>query len=908
MFVHNVLIKYKNEWITRDDIGYGELDSDNYKSLHAYEDKDIEPMLAPYNVDYVLSSSKFDGGMSRIYMYTSGPSSEGNIHLYGLPSDASGSITLDLHGLPKYDWYQKAVMGKLPKTIWNPQTLVKGKKQMMVALIGSYHYDNGEYVAYPGTNEPSYAGNHFVLDIPDVLAISSAKSSNVKDGEFFSIPVEILSDRDVVVYMIEKASSTFPDDWEEVVRGALDEKEKAKVDGRWEIGFNGEWSDLYSDGKTLYRIKLVSVNDENKTTVHYNDLAAITKMIHLEAEAKNSGTVRWVAGSRGFDKSNIDIEAGTNLVLTAYAPSGKKFSHWSNEKGEVVSNSVVLKGRTDYFEDKGKLTANFIDKDASNSTLDVYVKSFKRDLVTTEYTKSTSPMTMNYHQGEDQITLHIDASSKNTYTQRVYYQVQIDGGDWDDERTTSMALSSTNDYADSHDMDIVKQVLSAAEGANVKVRFVLRDNTSKEVIYSNEISFDVMHKVTINCVGLSTTDRCRDLKAWYTENGRYVDDENIVEDVSVLERWYPHGATVTAAATPNSVAVLNRWEVCSDGSRICNGRDGVFTVVTKDSTVEAVVSQELIYNVYFDNRKLTTIVYPLNGLDAGAALQLNAVGEQPLESFSIEKATAFDNDKNPIAYEAVEDEIFFLEPGSYRLTINLGFQNDDDKKVAAYCNDYIGCQYTDNAIFNTNKGNMEDDSKTRMNRDYNHVYKGGETIAYYYNFNVEGVKITFYDGKTSVGTRYVPKNGKLLEGSYRIVKEGYELVGWCKDSACKEKWDYNTAISADVKLYAQWVEAEENSSSSAAQPGSSSSSVKSSSSKKTEAIVAAKSNYFAMSVSDRVVQIIDAHVGSAYAVLDMQGRVMTAGSVNAANITVVLPRAGSYMIRVGSQVQRVNVR
>jgi len=103
----------------------------------------------------------------------------------------------------------------------------------------------------------------------------------------------------------------------------------------------------------------------------------------------------------------------------------------------------------------------------------------------------------------------------------------------------------------------------------------------------------------------------------------------------------------------------------------------------------------------------------------------------------------------------------------------------------------------------------------------------------------------------------------------------------------------------------------EGSSSSATQSASSSSEAedKSSSSKKTESVVAAVTvPQFSLSVAGRNVQIAGARVGSAFAVLDMQGRVMETGRVNAANFNVVMPHAGSFIIRIGNYSQRLTVK
>lgn len=58
----------------------------------------------------------------------------------------------------------------------------------------------------------------------------------------------------------------------------------------------------------------------------------------------------------------------------------------------------------------------------------------------------------------------------------------------------------------------------------------------------------------------------------------------------------------------------------------------------------------------------------------------------------------------------------------------------------------------------------------------------------------------------------------------------------------------------------------------------------------------------------RNIQISAAPIGSAYAILDMQGRILRKGRVDSANFNVATPRAGSYIVRVGHWTQRVDVR
>lgn len=90
---------------------------------------------------------------------------------------------------------------------------------------------------------------------------------------------------------------------------------------------------------------------------------------------------------------------------------------------------------------------------------------------------------------------------------------------------------------------------------------------------------------------------------------------------------------------------------------------------------------------------------------------------------------------------------------------------------------------------------------------------------------------------------------------------------------------------------------------------SSAKSGKSSSSKKKDALeIAAPIPQFSVNVVGRSLQIAGAKVGTSLIVFDMQGKVVLTSNVNAANFAVDLPHAGGYLVRVGLQTNRVNVR
>lgn len=101
------------------------------------------------------------------------------------------------------------------------------------------------------------------------------------------------------------------------------------------------------------------------------------------------------------------------------------------------------------------------------------------------------------------------------------------------------------------------------------------------------------------------------------------------------------------------------------------------------------------------------------------------------------------------------------------------------------------------------------------------------------------------------------------------------------------------------------------SSASSAKSSSSTSDKKSSSSKggdKDAIYTIAQAPQFNVSVAGRTLQIAGAQSGAKISVFDLRGNVMFAGFVYASNINVEMPRSGSYLVRIGNQTQRVNVK
>lgn len=88
----------------------------------------------------------------------------------------------------------------------------------------------------------------------------------------------------------------------------------------------------------------------------------------------------------------------------------------------------------------------------------------------------------------------------------------------------------------------------------------------------------------------------------------------------------------------------------------------------------------------------------------------------------------------------------------------------------------------------------------------------------------------------------------------------------------------------------------------------SSSSAKSSSSKGKDAISPNSNGFnFSLEVSSRTILLTNVQGYANYALFDMQGKIVSAGALEKGNTQIAVPRAGTYLIRVGKKLQKVIV-
>ena len=159
-----------------------------------------------------------------------------------------------------------------------------------------------------------------------------------------------------------------------------------------------------------------------------------------------------------------------------------------------------------------------------------------------------------------------------------------------------------------------------------------------------------------------------------------------------------------------------------------------------------------------------------------------------------------------------------------------------------------------------------------------------------------------------------------------VADNGYVLSNW-QDDVRLVSTQYRLTVVSDTTVTANFAPVNPESSSSSAESSSSavsSSSEKSSSSSSKEpesssseckgkdckdaipAIAMAPS--FRVTAMNRELQVSGARLGAAFALFDMQGRVLSSGRVGKSNFSIPVSRAGNYLVRIGRATRRVSVR
>lgn len=220
------------------------------------------------------------------------------------------------------------------------------------------------------------------------------------------------------------------------------------------------------------------------------------------------------------------------------------------------------------------------------------------------------------------------------------------------------------------------------------------------------------------------------------------------------------------------------------------------------------------------------------------------------------------------------------------------------------------------------------EGSTSSHRARKGIFKATSPMDCYADFSnlVKFVKVSGKD-TTILQKSYVMRDSLVKAPTENIDMDGYTFIGWKADGMQNDSNFAKVRVVKPITYYAQYESVAPASSSSSEKAVSSSSknvsssssaSAKSSSSKKTSSSSSSKSKdaiqvsyqapSFLVTTAARNIQVAGAKVGSLFAVFDMQGRVMSAGRMDAPSMNLTMPRAGTYMLRIAGQIRKVSLR
>lgn len=142
-------------------------------------------------------------------------------------------------------------------------------------------------------------------------------------------------------------------------------------------------------------------------------------------------------------------------------------------------------------------------------------------------------------------------------------------------------------------------------------------------------------------------------------------------------------------------------------------------------------------------------------------------------------------------------------------TISLG---DDDYSASKSCKVwrdsssqfYVACKNDENYVFD----HWEDGSGNPLTETGTSFYFSAKdgSRQFVAVFRRTSCTVTFDSlGGSAIPSQTVPYGGKASEPDEDPVRKGYSFDGWYTDKAGKHKFDFNTAITTDLTLYAKWT-------------------------------------------------------------------------------------------------------
>ncbi len=159
-------------------------------------------------------------------------------------------------------------------------------------------------------------------------------------------------------------------------------------------------------------------------------------------------------------------------------------------------------------------------------------------------------------------------------------------------------------------------------------------------------------------------------------------------------------------------------------------------------------------------------------------------------------------------------------------------------------------------------------------------------------FNAVPTPIVASSSSQAISSSSEPKSSSSIPASSSSGDQGKSSSSKKVDSSSSQAKSSSSAIS----------------SSSSKSKDKSSSSAKSSSSKGKDFVLQHNTDFnFSLEVSGRTILLSNVQEYASYALFDMQGKTVSAGALQKGYMQIAVPRAGTYLIRVGKKLQKVIV-
>ena len=249
------------------------------------------------------------------------------------------------------------------------------------------------------------------------------------------------------------------------------------------------------------------------------------------------------------------------------------------------------------------------------------------------------------------------------------------------------------------------------------------------------------------------------------------------------------GTEVTLTATPKDGYKFKEWQVVSGGVTVM---DNKFTIGNENVEVKAIFEKEHVHE-WGEWEVTTPATETAEGVETrtckndSSHTETRKVAKLGVTRYAITVNSGANGSASASAGTAEKDAIVTITA-----TPNAGYEID---KIT----------YTPEGGSATDITSEKSFTMPEANVTVNVTFKKNDVTTP----DPTTYKVTFVTNEgTEVAEQIVNENDKAAKPK-NPKKEGYTFAGWYKDEALTEEFDFNAPVTADVTVYAKWIEGSE---------------------------------------------------------------------------------------------------